>query len=383
MPMMTRGGSLNIYQMYIIDPVMWAGESGIFFSGLYAGDRNGGRAVLKIRRQIIHGILVVVCVAGLAGCSNSKYRYEETMNSEILDFGEYQTAVDYYNAQNYKEAILYYGLTLDRIKDEMQPGTTMEYWIKGQMGDCYMRMGELDKADTRIQEAKEGLEKKDEAEMLSTIYQLEGEYYEMLEQYDTAIICYEKALKNAESEEILRLYRLMGDVYAEMDMGEKALEYYDYAIEIGEKQNNAAGLANVYYRKGIFYSLAGELEDAKECFEIGTEYAEYYWKVDDIKVAEGYTYLARVCFLDKNYGTAYLYSRKAMDIYNSQDSDYTYDSNITTIYSNMGHMNTKLGNYDVALKMTKKAFDITVANMETDTWFVNFYNTSLLYNLNP
>lgn len=99
-------------------------------------------------------------------------------------------------------------------------------------------------------------------------------------------------------------------------------------------------------------------------------------------MAEGYTYLARVCFWDKNYGTAYLYSRKAMDIYNSQDSDYTYDSNITTIYSNMGHMNTKLGNYDVALKMTKKAFDITVANMETDTWFVNFYNTSLLYNIN-
>ena len=53
-----------------------------------------------------------------------------------------------------------------------------------------MRMGKLDKADTRIQEAKEGLEKKDEAEMLSTIYQLEGEYYEMLEQYDTAIIVF-------------------------------------------------------------------------------------------------------------------------------------------------------------------------------------------------
>lgn len=72
----------------------------------------------------------------------------------------------------------------------MQSDTSMEYWIKGQIGDCYMRMGELDKADTRIQEAKEGLEKKDEAEMLSTIYQLEGEYYEMLEQYDTAIIVF-------------------------------------------------------------------------------------------------------------------------------------------------------------------------------------------------
>lgn len=119
---------------------------------------------------------------------NGKYRYEETMNDEILDMEEYQTAVDYFNAQNYKEAVLYYELVLNRIEKAMQPGTSMEYWIKGQIGDCYMRMGELNKADTRIQEAKEGLEKKDEAEMLSTIYRLEGEYYEMLEQYDTAII---------------------------------------------------------------------------------------------------------------------------------------------------------------------------------------------------
>ena len=30
------------------------------------------------------------------------------MNDEILDMEEYQTAVDYFNAQNYKEAVLYY-----------------------------------------------------------------------------------------------------------------------------------------------------------------------------------------------------------------------------------------------------------------------------------
>ena len=77
-------------------------------------------------------------VLGISGCLNSKYRYEETMNSEILDFEEYQTAVSYYNAQKSEDSILYYEQALDRIKEEIQPGTTMEYWIKGKIGESYL-----------------------------------------------------------------------------------------------------------------------------------------------------------------------------------------------------------------------------------------------------
>ena len=133
---------------------------------------------MKYTKRIMYGILMAVCVSGLSGCMNGKYRYEETMNSKILDFEEYQTAVDYYNAQNYEEAILYYELTLDRIKETMQPGTTMEYWIKGKIGESYLEIGQLDRAFPYVHEAREELEKKDDVEMLGTLYQLEGKYCE-------------------------------------------------------------------------------------------------------------------------------------------------------------------------------------------------------------
>lgn len=336
---------------------------------------------MKIRRQIIHGILVVVCVAGLAGCSNSKYRYEETMNSEILDFEEYQTAVDYYNAQNYNEAIQYYKLALDRIEKEIQPGTTMEYWIKGQIGDSYISLGELDQAGIYLQEAEIGLEKKGDLDVLGSIYQSEGIYYGNLGEYDTALEYYEKALEYAADDEIIKIYRLMATVYANKGMVQKALAYCNNAIELGEKLGEAGALANAYYRKGSILASEERLKDAKKCFETGIQYASYYWKEDDIKVAEGYHLLSRVSVMEEDYETAYLYNRKEMDIYTSQDSSYSYDESIVRIYNNMGYLNTKLGNDHAALKMIKKAYDIAVVKKETDMEIKEFYDKNIMNNI--
>ena len=167
---------------------------------------------------------IIFSIAGISGCLNSKYRYEETMNSEILDFEEYQTAVDYYNAQNYEEAILYYELTLDRIKETMQPGTTMEYWIKGKIGESYLEIGQLDRAYPYVHEAREELEKKDDVEMLGALYQLEGKYYKQSKQYETALLYYEKALEYVEDDELIGVYRLMADTYYDLNSKQKALE---------------------------------------------------------------------------------------------------------------------------------------------------------------
>lgn len=337
--------------------------------------------VLKIRKRIVYGVLMVFCVAGLVGCVNNKYRYEETMNDEILDMEEYQTAAAYYNALNYEEAIQFYELALDRIKEKDQLGTSMEYWIKGHLGDCYLEIGELDTAFSYLQEAVEGLEKKDDSDLLGTIYQFIGGYYEMSEQYDTALMYYEKALEYAGTDDIVRVYRLIADTYDDMDIKEKALDYYDLAIETGEKLNDIGDLINVYFRKGIMLAIDGELEEAKKCFEKGKEYAEYYWKEDDIKVAEAYTYLAKVSAIEEDYETAYSYSKKAMDIYTNQNSMYTYEYEIATTYGNMGYMNMELGNYDVALKMVRKAYDIAVDKMEEDTEMRDLFNDFILDNI--
>ncbi len=336
---------------------------------------------MKYTKRIMYGILIAVCVSGLSGCMNGKYRYEETMNSEILDLEEFQTAVNYYNTLNYKEAIRFYELALDRIEENIQPGTSMEYWIKGQLGECHLEIGELDTAFFYLQEAMEGLEKKDDSDMLGAIYQSIGEYYEISEQYDTALMYYDKALEYAGDDEIVSVYRLMADTYSDMDRKEKALEYYDLAIEMGEKLNDLGSLVNVYYRKGIMWALDGELEGAKKCFEKGKEYAEYYWKEDHIKVAEAYTYLAKVSAMEEDYETAYSYSKKALDIYTNQNSKYACEYDIATIYGNMGYMNMELGNYDAALKMVRKAYDIAVDRMEEDTEMRDLFNDFILDNI--
>jgi len=124
---------------------------------------------------------------------------------------------------------------------------------------------------------------------------------------------------------------------------------------------------------GELYQLEGELKGAINCFEKGKRYAEYYWKIDDIKVAEGYTYLARVSIMEEDFETAYFYSRKAMDIYISQDLSYTYERQISNMYNSMGYINMELGNHSAALKMIKKAFDIAVKNMEENAETKDLY----------
>ena len=54
----------------------------------------------------------------------------------------------------------------------------MEYWIKGKIGESYLEIGQLDRAYPYVHEAREELEKKDDVEMLGTLYQLEGKYCE-------------------------------------------------------------------------------------------------------------------------------------------------------------------------------------------------------------
>lgn len=130
----------------------------------------------------------------------------------------------------------------------------MEYWIKGKIGESYLEIGELDREYPYVHEAREELEKKDDVEMLGALYQLEGKYYKQSKQYETVLLYYEKSLEYVEDDELISVYHLMADTYDDLNMKQKALE--------------------------------GELKGAKNCFEKGQKYAEYYWKIDDVKVAE-------------------------------------------------------------------------------------------------
>ena len=75
------------------------------------------------------------------------------MNSQ-----EYTSAVQSYNAWNYAHALHGYQAELDRLEARSKAKNPTGYWIKAMIGDCYLQLGEDEKAGPYIQEAREYME---------------------------------------------------------------------------------------------------------------------------------------------------------------------------------------------------------------------------------
>ena len=70
-----------------------------------------------------------------------------------------------------------------------------------------------------------------------------------------------------------------------------------------------------------------------------------------------------------------------MDIYISQDISYNYERQISNMYNSMGYLNMESGNYNAALKMIKKAFDIAAKSMEENEEIKDLYENYILDNI--
>lgn len=318
----------------------------------------------------------------LTACAHTQKEPEDKdeIERKVMNSQDYILAVQYHNAQNYDKALVYYQKVLDMLDNEMQAESSTGYWIKGQMARCYVLEEEYEKALPYMQEAKEGFEKTGGNYQLFTIYHEEGLYYAAIGQDNKALECYQKAIEYAEGEQLILVYTSMALSYEVLHEEQEALHYYNLAIEEGERQNGREGLVNVYYTKGLYLAANDQMEAAKEHIEKGMEYAEYVWGKNDIKVAEGYKNLSKVNVRERDFESAYTYCRKALDIYKNQSNAYSYDREIAGLYSNMGVLNRKLGDYATALELYQRSYDIVKERKEEQD-FLEFYEETLGINI--
>lgn len=322
--------------------------------------------------------VTIITIAALKGCSwlRDKARESEVDEHEVMNSQEYTSAVQSYNAWNYADALHGYQAELDRLEARSKAENPTGYWIKAMIGDCYLQLGEDEKAGPYIQEAREYMERKGEDHEIAAIYLKEGLYYRHMNQFEKALECYEKASGCAGDGEIVQSYLGMAESFAALGKGEEASGCYDRAAEEGERRYDHRNLTDVYYSKGLYYLQKNELGTAEQCLEKGAENARIIYGVNDIRLALGYGRLSELYAAKEEYEDAYRYCRKAMDIFSGRDDISLYEIHIASLYDSMGCLNQELGDYAAALKLFGKSYHIVRKRMR-EPEFSAFYESCL------
>ncbi|NBI71718.1 tetratricopeptide repeat protein [Clostridiaceae bacterium] len=300
----------------------------------------------------------------------------EVVEHEVMNSQEYISAVQSYNAWNYVDALDYFQAELNRLEVSSMAENPTGYLIKGMIGECYLKLGEDERAGRYIQESREYLEKKGEDNELSAIYLKEGLYYRHMNQFERAVECYEKASGYAGDGEIVQCYLGMAESFAALGNEKEALGCYARAIEEGGRRYDHRNLTDVYYSKGLYFLQKNELDTAKKCLEKGVKNAQIIYGVNDIRVALGYGRLSELYSAKEEYEDAYRYCRKAMDIFSTQDDTSSYEIYIVSLYDSMGCLNNELGDYAAALKLFRKSYHIVRKRMQ-ESEFSEFYERCL------
>jgi tetratricopeptide (TPR) repeat protein len=152
-----------------------------------------------------------------------------------------------------------------------------------------------------------------------------GVQYSEHEQYDLALVEYNKAVKK--DPKFAFAWDNMGICYRKLKRYKEAINCYKKSLELDPKGNNP--LMNM----GVAYEL---LQDYKSAAEVYTKYIEYY--PED---PEGFYGAARMYYLDKNYPKGLDYIFQAYVIYKKTGSPYIHDAEATIrgFYGDMKEQN--------------------------------------------
>jgi len=170
-----------------------------------------------------------------------------------------------------KEALDYHNIALNisnRLKDQ-QAYAQIIY----NMGLCYMRNNEFDKAKKMLLESKDIFEKSNNKFLLAESYLTLGLYYSMGKDMDAA-----KAKDNFEKgfniydglnskEGLAKALFMLGTYYATNGQNEEATLYFSKSLKISIELNNKLYQTLAYNGLGTSYSENGEFGNAQESFE--------------------------------------------------------------------------------------------------------------------
>lgn len=192
--------------------------------------------------------------------------------------------------------------------------------------------------------------------LLAKSYNVLGIYYDIQNQWDTALQIYNKAIlitqNNGDLSTRASILNNIGLIYWNQNQSEKAIAYYEKSLKIFEELNLAEGIGNNLNNIGLILWGQDRLQEALKYQIKALKYRKIIGK--PFGIGATYSNIGLLYARLNIYDSAKIYLEKAIAI-----KEPSKDRNgLAIAYTNYASFNKQLSNYDTAVYYYQKAIDI-------------------------
>lgn len=230
-------------------------------------------------------------------------------------------------------------------------------------GICYLRLANIYRNMDRKSDALSTyykairiLELSDDRLMIAYANNNLGLTYWQVSEYDSALVYYKRALSDFESVgneyQIGYVNNNIGVNHYQVGAYEPALKHYLASLEIRESLDDKKGVALVLNNIGKTYGRLGKNDEAGRYFDDALILCN---ELGD-NMTLGYTYynIGELLESDERFGQALIQYEKSMSYYQEDDNLL----GLLLCLNAIGKVSNRLGDYDRALDMSNRAFDL-------------------------
>ncbi len=223
---------------------------------------------------------------------------------------------------------------------------------------------------------KQGFDKDKDSSLAKTFNNL-GMVYQAQGNFDKALIFYEKALsidkKLGIKKGMAKCFNNIGLIYYYKGEYNEALKYYFESLKIKEKLNDIKGISVCFNNIGLIHYFTKNWEKAIEYYKKSLEIKK---KIGNKKgVAICYNNIGNIHIQKKEYNQAIIYYQKSLEI----KEDIRDKKGISEAYNNIGLVYNYKGDYKKSIQYLKKALEIKTAMGDMNGIAIAFENIADIY----
>jgi tetratricopeptide (TPR) repeat protein len=244
------------------------------------------------------------------------------------------------------------------IREETSP--TAKGWYR--LGELLLKLGQYGKAEQLYSAV---LEQTPSSKEQADIYYQLGRINNFQDDYEKAILFYEKALEIDQKSlpsnhlSLANTYNNIGAVYDNMKEYSNALCYYQKALDIYQKNDlpsDHQDLATSYNNIGFLYYNTEEYSKALSFYQKALVIREKNLPANHPLLATSYNNIASAYYDMKEYSKVLPFYEKALEI--EQKTLPANHPGLATTYNNIGWVYRNMNNYPKALSFYERALDI-------------------------
>lgn len=255
-------------------------------------------------------------------------------------------------------------LALDYAQQAEEISRTSGYTLE--LATSYIRQGTVYLNNSKFEEAEHNLNKALELEkkegnqsgiarakiQLGKLYKKTRNYNKAIQSYNECIVIQER-LQN--KKKIARLYNNLGVLYEEKNEPIKALQYYHNSIKLRDSIQDKRGLIISYKNIGAFYiemkKYRKALIELEKGRKLGLELQDSIQLASILtNVGSSYNYIGEL-------DSAFIYFNQSLAI-----KEKIQDKNQEAVYNNIGLIEEKRNNFDLAIEFYEKSITIAKKN---------------------